>query len=228
MTTVHEAWASVMGDVQAIRKGERNAAQGFNFRGIDAVVNAVGPALRKHGATVVPTAESIETERYQTAKGGLMQGVICRVRFTVYGPEGDSFEGSAYGQAADSGDKAVSKAHSVAYRTFLLQALCVPTDDPEPDSQAHERAPYREPVRQDSRAKAGIAGDWPTPAVPPDKPLTDTTRKQLFALMGERGVSEPDAQRAAMSKVLGRAVESRSSLTEAEALRLIASLRGQA
>lgn len=70
--------------------------------------------------------------------------------------------------------------------------------------------------------------DWPDAAVPADKPLTDTTRKQLFALMGERGVTDADAQRAAMGTVLGRVVESRSSITEAEALRLIASLRGRA
>lgn len=137
--TVFEAWSNVMGQVQGIRKGERNQAQNFNFRGIDAVLNAVGPALREHQVTVVPTAETIDVERYQTAKGGQMQGVIVRMTYTVFGPAGDSFAGSAYGQAADAGDKAVSKAESVAYRTFLLQALTVPTDEPDPDSQVHER-----------------------------------------------------------------------------------------
>jgi len=34
----------------------------------------------------------------------------------------------------------VSKAHSVAYRTLLLQALCIPTDEPDPDAASHERA----------------------------------------------------------------------------------------
>lgn len=138
---VYEAFSAVMGDVQGIRKAERNPQQGFNFRGIDAVLNAVGPALRTHGVIITPEAQSIDVERYQTAKGGQMQGVIVHMRYTVHGPEGDSFSGSAYGQAADAGDKAVSKAESVAYRTFLLQALTVPTDEPDPDSQVHERAP---------------------------------------------------------------------------------------
>ena len=137
--TVYEAWSNVMGAVQGIRKGERNPQQGFNFRGIDAVLNAVGPALREHQVTVVPTANTIDIERYQTARGGQMQGVIVKMTYTVFGPAGDSFAGSAYGQAADAGDKAVSKAESVAYRTFLLQSLTVPTDEPDPDSQAHER-----------------------------------------------------------------------------------------
>ena len=47
--TVHEALSKVMGEVQSVRKDGRNQAQKFNFRGIDSVVNAVGPALRKHG-----------------------------------------------------------------------------------------------------------------------------------------------------------------------------------
>ena len=151
--TVYEAFSRVMGEVQGIRKGERNTQQGFNFRGIDAVLNAVGPALRNHGVTIIPTALSIETERYQTAKGGQMQGVIVHMQYRVYGPGGDSFEGSAYGQASDAGDKAVSKAESVAYRTFLLQALTVPTDEPDPDSESHERAA----VRQSKKQAAGAA-----------------------------------------------------------------------
>lgn len=143
--TVYEAFSAVMGDVQGIRKGERNSQQGFNFRGIDAVLNAVGPALRAHRVIITPEALSIDVERYQTAKGGQMQGVIVHMRYTVHGPDGDSFSGSAYGQAADAGDKAVSKAESVAYRTFLLQALTVPTDEPDPDASVHERI---NPVQQ--------------------------------------------------------------------------------
>lgn len=158
--TVFEAFSNVMGSVQGIRKGDRNNQQGFDFRGIDAVLNAVGPALREHRVVIVPTAESIDIERYQTAKGGQMQGVIVRMTYTVYGPGGDSFAGSAYGQAADAGDKAVSKAQSVAYRTFLLQGLTVPTDEPDPDSAVHERAvETRNPLREAKNDLAAAVRD---------------------------------------------------------------------
>jgi hypothetical protein len=40
----------------------------------------------------------------------------------------------------DSGDKAVPKAMSVAFRTALLQALALPTDEPDPDASTYERA----------------------------------------------------------------------------------------
>ncbi|MBF6276998.1 ERF family protein [Nocardia nova] len=137
-----------MGEVQFIEKGERNAQQGFSFRGIDSVLGAVGPALREHGVVIIPTAEHIELERYDTKKGGQMQGAIVRMRYTVYGPAGDSFTGAAYGQAADSGDKAVSKAQSVAYRTFLLQGLTVPTNEPDPDAYSHERESARQAAEE--------------------------------------------------------------------------------
>ena len=50
---VQEAIAAVLADVQAVRKGDRNEAQKFSFRGIDAVVNAVGPAFRAHGCPLL-------------------------------------------------------------------------------------------------------------------------------------------------------------------------------
>ena len=51
---IHEALANVMADVQSVSKSERNTHQNFSFRGIDAVLNAVGPAFRKHGVIVLP------------------------------------------------------------------------------------------------------------------------------------------------------------------------------
>jgi len=54
--------SKVMEDVGAVRKTERNTHQSFNFRGIDNVVNAVSPALRKHGVVVVPHVNSSEAE----------------------------------------------------------------------------------------------------------------------------------------------------------------------
>lgn len=138
--TVVEVFSRVMEEVQAIEKKDRNRDQGFVFRGIDATVNAVGPVLRKHGVVIVPSAEDIQIERYQTAKGTMMQGAIVRMRYTVHGPAGDTIDGVTFGQAADSGDKAVAKAQSVAYRVFLLQGLTIPTNEPDPDSRSHERA----------------------------------------------------------------------------------------
>lgn len=139
--SVHAAWLGVMQAVQAVGKTGRNQQQGYSFRGVDATVNAVGPALREHGVYIRPLRIIDRSEeRYETKNNTSMRNVTLTIEWEVTGPAGDSFTGQSVGEAADSGDKAVSKAHSVAYRVFLLQALCIPTDEPDPDSQSHERS----------------------------------------------------------------------------------------
>lgn len=138
---VHLAWNRVMRDVQAIAKGDYNKDQRFSFRGVDAVMGAVGPAFRKHGVFLMPEQIlELREERYQSKSGTNMHGVIITIRWRITGPMGDVMLAESSGQAADSGDKVVSKAHSVAYRILLLQGLCVPTGDPDPDAESHERA----------------------------------------------------------------------------------------
>ena len=143
MTTIYAALNAVMRDVQAVRKGERNTMPGggFMFRGVDAVTNAVGPALREHGVIVVP--EVLDAE-YSTVHVGqkqtVMSRVVLRVKFTWYGPEGDSIASVVQSESMDSGDKATAKAHSVAFRTAMLQTLCLPTDEKDPDVDLYERS----------------------------------------------------------------------------------------
>ena len=138
--TVYEAVANVMRDVIAVRKDERNDHFRFNFRGIDAVMNTVGPVLRQHGVIVVPADMQATYAPMQTAKGGAAMNVQVRNTYRFYGPSGDYFDTVATGESIDNGDKGTAKANSVAFRTCLLQALCLPTDEPDPDSFSPERA----------------------------------------------------------------------------------------
>lgn len=147
--TIHQALAAVMDGVGAVGKDSRNQQQGFNFRGIDAVVNAVGPELRKHGVITVPVVEDVHYETIGTKSGGTMRQCTLRVRWEFHGPKGDHLAAVVMAEAMDSGDKATSKAHSVSYRTALLQVLCIPTDDPDPDATTYERAGRVEVVTPD-------------------------------------------------------------------------------
>lgn len=139
--TVHQALSAVMADVQAVRKDSKNQQQRFNFRGIDAVMNAVGPALRKQKVVILPVDTEVHRSEKTLASGKAATEVVLKVTYRVYGPGGDHIDGTVAAEAMDMGDKAIAKAHSVAYRTFLLQALTIPTDDPDPDESTYERAP---------------------------------------------------------------------------------------
>ena len=138
---IAQALNEVMKAVGGIAKKDRNQSQGFNFRGIDSVVNAVSPQLQKFGVVVVPTVEdysydTVEIGRNRTAMGH----VKVKVTYTFIGASGDAIKTTVVGEAMDSGDKATAKAMSVAFRTALLQALCLPTDEPDPDATSYERS----------------------------------------------------------------------------------------
>lgn len=150
VSSVAVAFAAVMAEVQSVGKDGTNTTQNYSFRGIDGVMNAVGPALRKHGVIITPRLlasnyRDVEVGRNRT----LMREVTVEVEYTIRGPLGDVIVGSAPGEAMDSGDKGTAKAMSVAYRTFLLQALTIPTHQPDPDEQSYERseaAPQEDPA----------------------------------------------------------------------------------
>lgn len=151
--TVVEALTACMTDVQAIKKGDRNTQQNYSFRGIDAVMNAVGPVFRAHGVIAVPCRTEAAYRDVQTSTGKPSRECTVTVTYRFYGPAGDYIEAQVPGESMDFGDKGAAKAMAVAYRILLLQALCVPTDDAEPDAGTYERA-ARPPIEQVARETA--------------------------------------------------------------------------
>lgn len=143
-TNVIEAILAVMREVKALGKHERNTTPGqnYNFRGIDATVNALGPAMRKHGLVVIPTLLRKKVRPVQTSQGKAQQASEVNVEYRFFGPGGvtDMVSTIVPGESWDSGDKGVAKAMSVAYRIALLQTFALPTDERDPDSDSYERA----------------------------------------------------------------------------------------
>ena len=60
------------------------------------------------------------------------------------------------------------------------------------------------------------------------EPMTDKTRAHMFALFGERNIEDRDEQIRGISHIIGRQIESRGELTEAEARQVIETLQGGA
>ena len=81
------------------RFGTKNEQQRFLFRGIDAVMNAVGPALRAHGVVVMPVNVDVQTRDTKTTSGKDTRECQVVVTYRVIGPAGDWFEGMAPGEA---------------------------------------------------------------------------------------------------------------------------------
>lgn len=146
MTAVYKAISNVAREMAetGIKKGSVNQQQGFMFRGIDAVYNALAPALVKHGLLILPRIiERTVTER-QTQRGGLLFYVVVKAEFEFVSVEdGSKHTIVTYGEAMDSGDKATNKAMSIAYKYAAFQTFCIPTEETaiDADAEVHNVAP---------------------------------------------------------------------------------------
>lgn len=143
-----ESIQQVMALVQGVAKKGFNEQQRFNFRGVDAVVNAVAPALREVGGLIVPTVLKKHYDRGVTKSGTPTVEAFLTVAFDWHGTDGGSpIRSVVAAEAMDTSDKATAKAMSVALRIFLLQTLMLPTDEKDPDAEYHERQSVKKEVK---------------------------------------------------------------------------------
>lgn len=222
MSEIVKLLSQVMAEVGAVRKGDRNQQQNFSFRGIDAVTNAVSPALRKAGVIVTPQVIDYQYGSVTVgSKGTVMGHVKVMVRYTFHAPDGSSLETIVPAESFDSGDKATAKAMSVAFRTCLLQTLCLPTDEVDPDATSYERAPSRATpshpamqARQEDAPVVPIGGGG-------------ASQKQIGAIKALlRGVGlEGEAAKTFITSTVGRDVESVADLSVREASKVIEALK---
>lgn len=143
---IHDAMVAIMKDTDAIAKDQRNAAQGFNFRGIDQVYDALHPVFAKHGVFLLTEVLDHQKVEKQTRNGGLALHHFLTVKFRFVARDGSSVESILLGEAADSGDKGINKCLSIALKYCLFQALLIPlADDCDPDKHATEFAKPTQP-----------------------------------------------------------------------------------
>ncbi len=162
--TIHERMISILGDLPAIGKNQKNQQQGFMFRGHDDVLNALNPLLAKHGVFVVPNVLERETAQRQTKSGSTMFEVNLHVQFTFYGESGDSVFCSTWGEGTDSGDKATNKAMTMAFKNALNQSFSISTvENKDADAETPPESTGR--VAQSTGEAKGI-----TPAPEPRNP----------------------------------------------------------
>jgi hypothetical protein len=138
---VYSAIASVMSDLSkiGIGKEKKNSQQGFMYRGVDDVMNALAPIISKHGLVILPRVVKRDVIERQSKSGGALFYVTLDMEFDFVAAEDGSKHvvGPIVGEAMDSGDKASNKAMSIAYKYACVQAFCIPTEA-DPDAEVHE------------------------------------------------------------------------------------------
>ena len=142
---VYKAINAVQADLarDGITKDRRNQQQGYNFRGIVDVYNALAPKLAAHGLCILPRILSRDVQERQTQKGGVLFYVTVEAEFDfVCAEDGSKHIVRTYGEAMDSADKATNKAMSAAYKYAAFQAFAIPTEgDNDADGSSPQPAP---------------------------------------------------------------------------------------
>lgn len=139
---VYEAINKVQADLvkEGITKDRRNQQQGYNFRGIDDVYNALSPLLAKHGLCVLPRILTRQCVERQTKNGSALFYVTVEAEFDfVCAEDASKHTVRTFGEAMDSADKATNKAMSAAYKYAAFQSFAIPTEaDNDADAHTHE------------------------------------------------------------------------------------------
>lgn len=135
---IFQAIPAIMGEINAVGKNKKNLQQGFMYRGIDDVMNAINPALVHHKVFIVPEILEQSREERQTNKGANLIYSICKMRFRFCAEDGSSVEAVTVGEGMDSGDKATNKAMAIAFKYACFQVFCIPTEEmKDPDAESH-------------------------------------------------------------------------------------------
>ena len=244
MTTVHQAIGSIIADFEGVGKNQRNKEQGYNFRGIDDVLKVLHPLMGTHGVFMVPDVLEREYEERVSKSGTVGHCCHLHVKFTVYGPEGDSVELSTWGEGLDYGDKSTNKAATSAYKYALFELFAV--SDPADDADHETPEGGRTESRSASRPATTTRRPPPRPQADPDtgeipdefpqnaprarteasngKPVTDAQLRYLTKLQKEHDLSTSDLLVLA-GTVTGRTIGASGELTAGEASALIDHLK---
>jgi hypothetical protein len=215
---VYRAISAVAGAIakEGIAKNKKNTQQGFMFRGIDDVYNALAPILSEFGLVVLPRVlQRIETER-ETKSGGALFNVVVEVEFDfVAAEDGSRHVVKTFGEAMDSADKATNKAMSAAYKYAAMQAFCIPTSgDNEADATSYEVAPKRQAPANQPPVRRGLpARQAPVRQAAPA--AQSLARQAPSAGQPAPATQPPDAQAPAQPQPTGQPLSGAAATTAA-------------
>lgn len=135
---IYSLIGQAMRKIGAIGKTSKNAQQGFMYRGIDAVYNALNPVMAELGLFICPEVLDQKREERTTKNGTVLIYTMLTMKYTVYAPDGSNVSVVVVGEGMDSGDKSANKAMSVAMKYAMFQLFFIPTEDlVDPDRDYH-------------------------------------------------------------------------------------------
>lgn len=178
---IYKKIIEVMADINAIGKDRRNQQQGFQFRGIDDVMNELHSSLAKCGVFVLPKVLEETRTTGKTSRGGDMFYTRLKINFGFYAEDGSHVDAVVIGEAMDTGDKASNKALSIGLKYAMLQVFCIPTED-EKDPDAVSPQPAAGTMQQPQQKKTAAKFDFE----PKGGETTPAEKKEIGGLLASK------------------------------------------
>lgn len=227
---IYKAIIAAKKEVGVIGKNAATDQRGgakYDYRKFDDVINVVAPLMDRHGLMIIPQIISKE-ERQDGSK----HFVTLTMEFRLFAEDGSFVVGSQVGEAFDVGDKAATKAQTVALRIFYCTVFNIAYEemrDPE-DGDQHQwsnrnknayqgmvaaLSSLQEPSKLDTFLKWAFLVHN-TPNSKGDVITTDELmqlEKEFTAAARRLRVSEPDVQKiitAIQAKVSGVAPQTKA------------------
>jgi len=160
---IYQRLHAAMRDVGYIQKDGYNSFSKYKYVTHDAVVEHVRKALVQHGIVVVTSTPEVEFPAAATTNAGKANN-ICRVRLVVRFVNADEpsefVETEFWGEASDTGDKAIYKAISGAKKYAFTNMFMLATgDDPEQASPEYQQRATATKQPKATQPKADAVND---------------------------------------------------------------------
>lgn len=200
-TNIHEALSLAKTRIGTIGKEDKNKDLGYAFRGIDAIVNRVGPIFAELGIIVAPIHRLISSDEVVAKSGAKGYRVVIESTWTfsihhdrivdnaparneaarpgIRFPETSSITAQTLGESIDYSDKALNQAQTQSFKNALAQVLTIPTGESDPDEATPEQVVPQTPGEQILEALLG------------EKMSKTKARKYTKEAMAELGLQNP-------------------------------------
>lgn len=126
---VTKAICAITAEIGALGKNKKNEQQGYSFRGVDDLMNALHPLFAKFGVFLLPDVQDCRRDERITAKGNALIAVTVTVKYHFIAQDGSEVCATVVGEGMDSADKATNKAMTAAFKNVCFQTFCIPTDE---------------------------------------------------------------------------------------------------
>lgn len=136
---IYQKLAEINRKIKPIGKDKKNQTQGFNYRGIDQVLNELHTLFAEHGVIVTQKIINSSREERVNHKGTTLIWSVIDWEFSFIAEDGSIAITQARGEGMDSGDKGSNKALSIALKYALISLFTIPTEAlSDPDAESPE------------------------------------------------------------------------------------------